>query len=508
MKKEEVKLSYETLWKFIIRPPKDEYEEDFLVDEFFIYKNRQYQRKDYNLLSSEGYVMKCSFVEPIDACRPTIEMPAVLYLHGNSSSRLEGLANLKILLNHNINLFVFDFPGCGLSEGEYISLGYHEKDDVKILMDFLEKMPGVGNIGLWGRSMGAATTLLYAHKDPRVKAICVDSPFERFEKLAEELVIKQINLPKFLIAGALKIIKSTVKSKNGLDISKLNPIEKVEKTYQPALFVHAINDELINVEHSINLFNNYGGPKSLKCCDEGGHNTKRPKLVKNEIGEFFNKYLHDTGFEEDLMKKYLDKNENNIMNELNNYDNSNQNYEENEDVEDYYENIGDENEMNLNEEIYEEDYIMNQIIENQKKEKKNENNINKKEKENKNNLEEKRIQKIIKEEKNQMEQVKKALMNLNIDSNNNKNNINNINNIYNINEINNINNINEINNINNINDVNNINNINDININIEEDSNNINNGNNLLNSDNVDLLDHEEQKNAENGNNFENGGKF
>ena len=252
MKKEDVKISYETLWKFIIRPPRDEYEEDFLVDEYFIYKNKQYQRKDYDLISSEGYIMKCSFIEPIDAFRPAVEMPVILYLHGNSSSRLEGMNNLKLLLNLDINLFVFDFPGCGLSEGDYISLGYHEKDDVKIIMDFLEKMPGVGNIGIWGRSMGAATTLLYAYKDPRVKAICVDSPFERFEKLAEELVIKQINLPKFLIAGALKIIKSTVKSKNGLDISKLNPIEKVEKTFQPALFVHAINDELINVEHSIN----------------------------------------------------------------------------------------------------------------------------------------------------------------------------------------------------------------------------------------------------------------
>ena len=47
MKKEDVKISYETLWKFIIRPPRDEYEEDFLVDEYFIYKNKQYQRKDY-----------------------------------------------------------------------------------------------------------------------------------------------------------------------------------------------------------------------------------------------------------------------------------------------------------------------------------------------------------------------------------------------------------------------------------------------------------------------------
>ena len=485
MKKEDVKISYETLWKFIIRPPRDEYEEDFLVDEYFIYKNKQYQRKDYNLISSEGYIMKCSFIEPIDACRPAIEMPVILYLHGNSSSRLEGLGNLKLLLNLDINLFVFDFPGCGLSEGDYISLGYHEKDDVKIIIDFIEKIPGVGNIGIWGRSMGAATTLLYAHKDPRVKAICVDSPFERFEKLAEELVIKQINLPKILIAGALKIIKSTVKSKNGLDISKLNPIEKVEKTYQPALFVHAINDELIKVEHSINLFNNYGGEKSLKCCDTGGHNSKRPKMIKNEIGEFFKKYLYDKGFEEDIAKKYLEKNENNIMNDINNYyeDEINENCEENEEEEDdnniEENNIENENKIDINDDMYEEDYIMNQIIESQKNEKSkgktNENKINNinininKKKESKNNLEEKRIEKIIKEEKNQMEQVKQALMNLNIGSNN----------------------------------------INNINININENDN-INNDNKFINSENVDLLDKEEEykNNSGNDENFENGGKF
>ena len=476
MQKEEIKYSYETLWKFIIRPPRDEYDEDFLVDSYFSYKNKRYQRKDYDLISSEGYKMKCSFVEPVDECRPSIEMPVILYLHGNSSSRLEGLRNLQLLLNLNINLFVIDFPGCGLSEGEYISLGYHEKDDVKIIMDFIEKIPGVGNIGIWGRSMGAATTLLYTYTDPRVKAICVDSPFERFEKLAEELVIKQINLPKFLIAGALKIIKSTVKSKNGLDISKLNPIEKVEKTYQPAIFVHAINDELINVEHSINLFNNYGGPKSLKCCDVGGHNSKRPKIVRNEIGEFFKKYLYGNGSEEnadDIIKKFLEKKEkDNIMNDINNYDNDEGEYEEiDEEEEDPNNGCNTKKNIDINDDMYEEDYIMNQIIEYQKYENKNMNKNKKetiKQKDNKNNLEEKRIEKIIKEEKNQMEQVKQALMNLNIGSNN----------------------------------------INDINININENDNN--NGNKFINSENVDLLDKEEEykNNSGNDENFENGGKF
>ena len=334
-------------------------------------------------------------------------------------------------------------------------------------MDFIEKLPGVGPIGIWGRSMGAATTLLYAHTDPRVKAICVDSPFEKFEKLAEELVIKQINLPKFLIAGALKIIKGTVKGKNGLDISKLNPIDKVEKTYQPAIFIHAINDELINVEHSINLCNKYGGPKSLKCCDKGGHNSRRPKIVIKEIGEFFKKYLCGKDAETEdqqtdkLIKNFIKNNENNIMNEKHNYDNNIDDNEENEEEEDY------EN-MEINDDMYEEDYIMNQIINEQNKE--NKDKVNKKEKNEKYNIEEKRIEKIMKEEKNQIEDVKKALLHLSLNSKEQK-------------------------------DVNDINNNNEIN----GDENNINN--NLNNIENMDSDNEEEYKNNS-SNDIENGGNF
>ena len=455
------KISYETLWKFIIRPPRDEYDEELLGNRYFSYKHKHYQRKDYDLISSQGYLMKCSFIEPIESCRPSVEMPVVLYLHGNSSSRLEGLNNLEILLKHNINLFVIDFPGCGLSEGEYISLGYHEKDDVKILVDFLENMPGVSRIGLWGRSMGAATTLLYTYKDPRISAICVDSPFEKFKKLAEELVVKQINLPTFIIDGALKIVQGTVKSKNGLDIYKLKPIEHVANTYQPALFIHAINDELINVEHGINLFNNYGGPKSLKCCDKGGHNTKRPKIIKKEIGEFFYKYLWTNAFENEKKEDKIihnykptkDTSNNNSINNNIDFENNNENeYEYDED----YQDINEMDDDNLND-IYEEDYIVNQIIQSQNGGK-NKDEKNKNEDKNKEKMKnKKRIEKKIKEEKIQMEQMKEAFKNLNINNNNSNNkdktnkNINNIeNNISNEPENNIINdNNNEINNIDN-----------------------------------------------------------
>ena len=289
--KEKVKYSYETLWKFIIRPPRDDYDEDNLGHPVFMFKGKTFLRKDYDLISSEGYIMKCSFFEPDEMYRPSQIMPVVLYLHGNSSSRLEGIGMLKELLKRDINLFVVDFPGCGLSEGEYISLGYHESHDVKILVDFIEKLPGVGYIGLWGRSMGAATTMIYSHTDDRIKAIVMDSPFADFSLLAKELVLKQIKLPNFLVEGALKIIKMTVKKKNGLDIEKLKPIESAPLTTQPAIFIHANSDELIDNKHSEMLIKEYKGKDVvLRRCD-GKHNTRRPAKLIREVGEFFYKHL-------------------------------------------------------------------------------------------------------------------------------------------------------------------------------------------------------------------------
>ena len=298
-----MKLGYDSLWKYIIRPPRYNYTEDTLGPLSFVYKGKIYKRKDYDLLSSMGYIMKCSYIEPEITNRPKDVMPLVLYLHGNGSSRVEGINIIEELLKRDINIFLFDFPGCGLSEGDYISLGYHEKDDVGIIIDFIENIPGVGNIGIWGRSMGAATTLLYAHKDQRIKAICLDSPFADFRKLAKELALNNFNYPNFLIDTILNFLGKTVKKKNGLDINLLKPIETVKETFQPGLFIHAKNDKLIGVQHTLDIYEQYPGPKCVYILEKGGHNTKRPNNLIKKIGKFFSRYLDN----EDLSNIKLEK---------------------------------------------------------------------------------------------------------------------------------------------------------------------------------------------------------
>jgi dipeptidyl aminopeptidase/acylaminoacyl peptidase len=138
--------------------------------------------------------------------------------------------------------------------------------------------------------MGAATAMLYTNSDERISAVCYDSPFSDFTKLAKELCKKQVSLPNFVVDTALMFVRKTILGKNNLDIYKLMPINYSSKTTTPGFFVHAMNDELIPLEHSLNLFEVYAGEKSLNVC-EGMHNTQRQKHIIEKIGKFLAKHL-------------------------------------------------------------------------------------------------------------------------------------------------------------------------------------------------------------------------
>ena len=160
--------SYDDLWKAVIRPTRDEYSDSELGPEKFEIKGKFYKRTDFTLKNARNLRLQCSFWEPYDEEREYERLPCVVYLHGNSSSRCEAVSEVKFLLPMNITFFAFDFAGCGRSEGEYISLGWYERDDVACVIEYLRKTNKVSTIGLWGRSMGAVTAIMYGDRDPTI----------------------------------------------------------------------------------------------------------------------------------------------------------------------------------------------------------------------------------------------------------------------------------------------------------------------------------------------------
>jgi alpha-beta hydrolase superfamily lysophospholipase len=166
-------------------------------------------------------------------------------MHGNSSCRIEAMDAVPYLLPANITLFCFDFAGCGNSGGEYISLGWFERDDLNLIVEYLRKERKVSTIGLWGRSMGAVTSLLHGDRDPSIAGMVLDSPFSDMKVLVQELAKQYTKIPGFLVSGAMKLVRSTIKSKVNFDVNNLAPIQHVDKCFIPALFAVALQDDFI-----------------------------------------------------------------------------------------------------------------------------------------------------------------------------------------------------------------------------------------------------------------------
>jgi len=278
------KGSYQDLWKAIIRPPRDEYAIKDLGPQEFRLRGKIYKRTDIQIKNKQGLTLECSHFEP--AKRVAKELPCVIYLHGNSSSRIEALQAVEVLLPSNITLFCFDFAGCGKSEGEYISLGWFERDDVDTIIEHLRSSGTVSTIGLWGRSMGAVTSLMHADRDPSIGGIVLDSPFSDLRLLSEELVKNHTKIPKLIVSGAMALIRSTIKSKAKFDIDNLVPMNHVAAGFVPALFVAGKEDNFIDPHHAKDLYEKYAGDKNIVIVD-GDHNSPRPQFLLDSISIFF-----------------------------------------------------------------------------------------------------------------------------------------------------------------------------------------------------------------------------
>lgn len=126
-----LKNSYQALVHAIIRPPRSLYDVSKLGPSQFQFCGRTFKRTDFTLVNPREQRLCCSLWEPIESDRPSATLPCVIYMHGNSSSRLESLAALSLVLGMGAMLLSFDFAGSGRSDGEYVSLGVFEKDDLQ-----------------------------------------------------------------------------------------------------------------------------------------------------------------------------------------------------------------------------------------------------------------------------------------------------------------------------------------------------------------------------------------
>ncbi len=167
--------------------------------------------------------------------------PTLILLHGYESSRGELLTLVSALQDHQYNVFVFDFAAHGANAG-VTTFGYREADEVRAAIDILAKRNDVdaARFGLWGYNLGAYAGLREAEKDPRVRALALDSVYDYPRQMVK------IGVEKAGVSGFPFMVKSAqmcfewmnYQHKNdaplSVNISKMGGV--------PMLFIQAADD--------------------------------------------------------------------------------------------------------------------------------------------------------------------------------------------------------------------------------------------------------------------------
>jgi pimeloyl-ACP methyl ester carboxylesterase len=109
-----------------------------------------------------------------------LHAPTIILCHGYGSQRADILTLVTALQEHQFNVFLFDFIGHGSVPGR-TTLGYQESIELLAAIQGLQQRDDIDprRFGVWGTDLGAYAALSAATRDARIRAIAVDSAYDK-----------------------------------------------------------------------------------------------------------------------------------------------------------------------------------------------------------------------------------------------------------------------------------------------------------------------------------------
>lgn len=181
--------------------------------------------------------------------------PTIVWLHGldsNKGSRIDVVAGLR---GAGFNVLAFDFRGHGESDRVAMGAGVHEQDDLLGAIDWLanERSVSIDRVGLLGLSYGGAVALLTAAREPRLRAVVVDSAYASLTELMTGEVADRTSAPEPAVTALLPGILLSARASRGLNLNDASPEPAAAALDYPIALVHCRDDERVPLEHSLRL---------------------------------------------------------------------------------------------------------------------------------------------------------------------------------------------------------------------------------------------------------------
>ena len=189
------------------------------------------------ITSNDGLLLKGFYFENIDSDI------WVISIHGYRSNHKSMQLFACGFYERGYNVLLPDLRGCGESEGDYIGMGWTDKNDILLWIKWILQKNPSAKIVIHGVSMGGATTMMVSGENPEgVIGYIEDCGYTSvWDIFASELKLR-FDMPKFPIMYTADL---SSKIRAGYYFSEASSVKQLKKTEKPVLFIHGTDDDFV-----------------------------------------------------------------------------------------------------------------------------------------------------------------------------------------------------------------------------------------------------------------------
>ncbi len=224
---------------------------------------------------------------------PSQNGAAIIMAHGYKSNRSAMLKRAQMLAQHGYGILLLDLRAHGESDGDLVTFGLKEVQDVDAAYRYLLTRPNIAadQIGVLGCSMGGTVVLLSAAQNPGIKAVVSESTYATLNDAIPSSVANT-GLPPLLFAPFVEWFAEKIA---GFDASQISAIAHIHEISPRPVFVMQGGKDLVVIPQSgQRLYDAASEPRQLWWDSNVSHMAfadEQPAEYERRVVTFFDQYL-------------------------------------------------------------------------------------------------------------------------------------------------------------------------------------------------------------------------
>ena len=243
--------------------------------------------EDVTITNPEGMKLAGWFI-------PSENGAVIIMQHGYKSTRDELLNEAEMMHRHGYGVLITSIRAHDNSEGELITLGVYEVQDMEAWYQYLLSRDDIDpeKIGIIGNSYGGMLAIQFAAQNENIKAIVANCAFSSMPDTVATSVTHFTDLPEFPF---VPLIVFWAESDTGVKMEEIDATQWIPLlSPRPVFLMQGGKDTVISPESGQILYDAANEPKELWYDPELAHvkfDSERAEEYEARVSAFFDTYL-------------------------------------------------------------------------------------------------------------------------------------------------------------------------------------------------------------------------